>query len=110
MKGKARERERRGEEVEGCAKAKKLTRRAALLMTGAAAPPSKPMAAFFLPLLALLAALAGGYYQFHLKGVLDDAGVWRTVQPHGTDGCTVVTALPACESASGISRPSMTSR
>jgi hypothetical protein len=66
---------------------------------GAPALLSSTMA-LFLSLLVLIAALSGGFYKIQLEPVLELAGVWRTPEARGTEHCTVVTDLSACESMS----------
>lgn len=50
-------------------------------------------------LLVLFAAAGTAYYQLKLKDQLVDLGIWRTPESRGTERCTLVPELAACESA-----------
>ncbi|KAL1721935.1 hypothetical protein EV715DRAFT_194216 [Schizophyllum commune] len=47
--------------------------------------------------LALFAALLFGFWKRNIEPALELGGIWRTVQPHGTEGCRLVSELQACE-------------
>ncbi|KAL1661824.1 hypothetical protein GGF50DRAFT_129178 [Schizophyllum commune] len=47
--------------------------------------------------LALFAALLFGFWKRNIEPALELGGIWRIVQPHGTEGCRLVSELQACE-------------
>ncbi|KAL1710422.1 hypothetical protein EV121DRAFT_275630 [Schizophyllum commune] len=47
--------------------------------------------------LALFSALLFGFWKRNIEPALELGGIWRTVQPHGTEGCRLVSELQVCE-------------
>ncbi|KAL1743409.1 hypothetical protein HDZ31DRAFT_40997 [Schizophyllum fasciatum] len=48
-------------------------------------------------LLIALAAVLGAIWKRNIEPALELGGIWRTVEPHGTENCTLVPELEACE-------------
>ncbi|KAI5889211.1 calcium-dependent phosphotriesterase [Schizophyllum commune H4-8] len=47
--------------------------------------------------LAFFAALLFGFWKRNIEPALELGGIWRIVEPHGTEGCRLVSELQACE-------------
>ncbi|KAL1734760.1 hypothetical protein EV714DRAFT_201961 [Schizophyllum commune] len=47
--------------------------------------------------LVLFAALLFGFWKRNIEPALELGGIWRSVEPHGTEGCRLVSELQACE-------------
>ncbi|KAL1750399.1 hypothetical protein FB107DRAFT_294602 [Schizophyllum commune] len=47
--------------------------------------------------LGLFASLLFAFWKRNIEPALELGGIWRTVQPHGTEGCRLVPQLQACE-------------